>query len=62
VPDLRPCLYWEPTFQLTNSTQTKNLNLFSSDDIGKYWIDVFGISVDGKVYQSRKQISISSSK
>ena len=58
VPDLRPSIYWNPQIKLPQS-QDELLTFFSSDDTGTYIVDVFGLSVNGKIIRSQKQISVS---
>lgn len=57
VPDLRPCLYWNPKANADFSGEV-NFNFTTADDVGPYLIQVSGYSDKGLPFFYEKQLTV----
>lgn len=57
IPDYRNTLYWNPSVQPDANGRAK-LEFWSSDNKADYLIDIQGITSDGKLFSSRKRVSV----
>lgn len=46
IPDMRPCLYWNPRGILDGSG-TSTMHFVTSDDVGNFLIEIKGLTADG---------------
>jgi hypothetical protein len=54
IPDLRSCLFWNPSINLN---KTNSFDFYTGDDIGYYIIQVAGI-IDGQPFLTTKRIYV----
>jgi hypothetical protein len=57
IPDLRSCLYWNPSLT-TASTDSSNFSFFTSDDTGEFIIHVSGLLHNGSILNAHKSFSV----
>jgi hypothetical protein len=57
IPDFRNTLYWNPSVKTDNSGKAK-VELWSSDVIADYQVNIEGITEDGKVLALKKVIKV----
>ncbi len=57
IPDLRPCLYFNPSVTMA-SDNPMTLSFFTSDDVGDYVIQVSGTNIYGEPYHAEQIIHV----
>jgi len=57
-PDFRSMLYWNPTVQTGESSQTK-IMFYAADDVGNFLIRIQGITRDGRPFEKTDSFSVS---
>jgi hypothetical protein len=57
TPDLRSALYWNPNVKV-NSSESTNVSFYTSDDLGTYRIQIFGILEDGTPFISFRKFNV----
>jgi hypothetical protein len=57
IPDLRPCLYWNPKAKVEDD-HAINFSFFTSDDVGEYVIQVFGRDANGQPFATEQGFGV----
>jgi hypothetical protein len=61
LPDFRSCLYWAPKFVLKGAAN-QEINFFTSDDVGKFKLQVHGVGEDGTPFYAEQPFTVKFSK
>lgn len=61
IPDFRSCLYWSPKIILKGAA-SQELNFYTSDDVGKFKLQVYGVGEDGSTFYGEQPFTVKFSK